>query len=88
VSTRLGRGHAAEDRGGGGKSSKYGGRGRDWKKKLADAVEAYLKKLLDRDRNALIAVKAYMLTTPDLDTHGAARLGAAMIATVFLSQEK
>lgn len=56
--------------------------------KLAQALEGYLEKLVDRDRNALIAVKEYMLAAPDLDVHGAARLGAAMIATVLSSQEK
>jgi len=54
---------------------------------LAAAAEAYLAKLIDRDRDALIAIKEYMRLAPNMDLAGAARYGANLIATEMLSQE-
>ena len=53
---------------------------------LADAVDAYLAKLTDRDRNALVALKEYMHLAPHMDSHGAARYAANLIATEMTSQ--
>ena len=54
---------------------------------LATAVEAYAGKLIDRDRDALIAIKEYMRLAPNMDLAGQARYGANLIATEMTSQD-
>lgn len=53
---------------------------------LAGAIEAYVAKLADRDRDALIAIKEYMRLAPNMDLVGAARYGANLIAAEMTSQ--
>lgn len=55
---------------------------------LAGDVEAYLAKLIDRDRNALVAIKEYMELARSMEPLGAARYAANLIATEMSSQEK
>ncbi|MEE3049740.1 MAG: hypothetical protein VX373_10485 [Pseudomonadota bacterium] len=54
---------------------------------MAAAVEAYAAKLVDRDRDALIAIKEYMRLAPTMDLAGQARYGANLIATEMTSQD-
>ncbi|MEC7516034.1 MAG: enoyl-CoA hydratase/isomerase family protein [Pseudomonadota bacterium] len=54
---------------------------------LGAAVEAYAAKLVDRDRDALIAIKEYMRLAPTMDLAGQARYGANLIATEMTSQD-
>ncbi len=53
---------------------------------LSAAVSAYLGKLIDRDRDALIAIKEYMQLAPTMDPAGAARYAANLIATEMTSR--
>jgi enoyl-CoA hydratase/carnithine racemase len=53
---------------------------------LDTAVEAYVAKLADRDRDALIAIKEYMRLAPTMDLAGQARYGANLIAVEMTSQ--
>lgn len=56
--------------------------------KLDVAVDDYLAKLVDRDRNALIAIKEYMRLAPTMDLAGQARYGANLIAVEMTSQDE
>ena len=53
---------------------------------LRAAVDAYLNKLIDRDRDALVAIKEYMRLAPSMDLAGQARYGANLIAVEMTSQ--
>ena len=53
---------------------------------LSDAVDDYIAKLADRDRDALIAIKEYMQLAPTMDLAGQARYGANLIAVEMTSQ--
>jgi len=53
---------------------------------LGAAIDAYLAKLVDRDRDALIAIKEYMGLAPGMAPEGAARYAANLIATEMTSQ--
>lgn len=55
---------------------------------LDAAVDAYLAKLVDRDRDALIAIKEYMRLAPTMDLAGQARYGANLIAAEMTSQSE
>ncbi|MGJ3259529.1 MAG: enoyl-CoA hydratase/isomerase family protein [Rhodospirillales bacterium] len=55
---------------------------------LADAVDGYIAKLADRDRDALVAIKEYMQLAPNMDLAGQARYGANLIAVEMTSQDK
>lgn len=56
--------------------------------KLAEAVEAYLAKLTDRDRNALVAIKEYMELARTMEPAGAARYAANLLAAEMTSREE
>ncbi len=55
---------------------------------LSDGANSYLAKLVDRDRDALIAIKEYMKLAPGMSADAAARYGANLIATEMTSQER
>jgi enoyl-CoA hydratase/carnithine racemase len=55
---------------------------------LKDATEAYVAKLADRDRDALVAIKEYMRLAPTMDLAGQARYGANLISVEMTSQKK
>jgi enoyl-CoA hydratase len=52
---------------------------------LGDAARETAAKLSGRNRAAICAIKEYALTAPYADPHGAARLAANLLATVFSS---
>lgn len=55
---------------------------------LSGAANDYLEKLIDRDRDALIAIKEYLQLAPGMSADAAARYGANLIATEMTSQER
>ncbi|MEQ8228323.1 MAG: enoyl-CoA hydratase/isomerase family protein [Rhodospirillales bacterium] len=55
---------------------------------LTNAVDAYIAKLADRDRDALVAIKEYMRLAPTMDLAGQARYGANLISVEMTSQAK
>ena len=55
---------------------------------LTAATDAYIAKLADRDRDALVAIKEYMRLAPTMDLAGQARYGANLIAVEMTSQDK
>ncbi|MCF3630315.1 enoyl-CoA hydratase/isomerase family protein [Thalassospiraceae bacterium LMO-SO8] len=55
---------------------------------LTAATAAYIAKLADRDRDALVAIKEYMRLAPTMDLAGQARYGANLIAVEMTSQDK
>jgi enoyl-CoA hydratase/carnithine racemase len=55
-------------------------------KNFDTAIEHYIAKLADRDRDALVAIKEYMQLAPTMDLAGQARYGANLIAVEMTSQ--
>ena len=55
-------------------------------KNFDTAIEHYIVKLADRDRDALVAIKEYMQLAPTMDLAGQARYGANLIAVEMTSQ--
>lgn len=55
---------------------------------LSASADDYLAKLVDRDRDALIAIKEYMQLAPGMSADAAARYGANLIATEMTSQDR
>ena len=55
---------------------------------LDDAIQETAAKLSGRNRAAICAIKEYALTAPHADPHGAARLAANLLATVFSSPKE
>lgn len=53
---------------------------------LDQAVDAYVARLADRDRDALVAIKEYMRLAPTMDLAGAARYAASLISVEMTSQ--
>lgn len=53
---------------------------------LETAADAYVARLADRDRDALVAIKEYMRLAPNMDLAGAARYGANLIAVEMTSE--